>query len=120
MRDFPIDIEAFMANMTPYGVAPVVDPETGEQRRDRDGVPKWKLRLIHDNPTDTRKPEFVEVGITEHGDRLNTKDGPWPTFTTLTGRMWEMNGRSGLSVTADGPITFGQPPTASGGVSQAA
>lgn len=120
MNEYPIDSNRFMSETVTavYGIAPVVDLETGEHRRNRDGIPKWKVRLICE-PVGLngarRKPEFVEVNVACHEHDLDRTKGNWPTFDGLTVRQWSMtNDRGtsfGMSLSAQ-RVTFGPDPTA--------
>ncbi len=63
MRSYPIDLAVIMANIeNVVALDPVVDLDTGEQRRDRNGVLRWKLTVLYKDPS-AFKRELLEIGF---------------------------------------------------------
>ena len=121
MNEYPIDGDRLLGRVTQvYGIDPVVDIESGEHVRDRDGIPKWKIRMIYEGVGPSgqrRKPEFIEVGVACHEHELDRSQGDWPTFADLNVRQWSMTDtygtRHGMSLSAKA-VRFGPHPNAAG------
>ena len=51
MNTYPLDTNVIMANIeSVVALDPVVDMDTGEQRRDRNGVLRWRLTVVYNDP----------------------------------------------------------------------
>ena len=104
MRNIPVDINAFMTNViSPVGFDPVVDFETGEQRRTRDGVPRWRLSVLYQAPR--QRKELVEIGFAAQ-QPPEAEPGAELILAGLSVSYWETTGRngetrSGMSLTVD-------------------
>jgi hypothetical protein len=103
MRNVPVDINTFLTNVqSPVGFDPVVDLETGEHRRNNDGVPRWRLTVLYQEPG--RKRELVEIGFAAD-QPPEAEPGAQLLLRGLTARHWETTNaygtRSGMSLTAD-------------------
>lgn len=96
MDTFPIDTAdmAFVA----VEVVPVLD-DKGRQADDRDGVPKWKVRVLAQGSA-LRKPEVLEVGVASRAEPKLVTMQP-VTFTRLRARSWAQGDRHGISLSAD-------------------
>jgi hypothetical protein len=102
MRTIPVDINAFMASVqSVVALDPVVDYDTGEQRKDRDGVPRWKLTVLFQE--ENRKRELVEVGFAA-ATTPEPSPGAELVLTGLVARHWETTNdygtNSGVSLSA--------------------
>ncbi len=101
-----------MSNVhTPIGFDPVVSYETGEHRRDNNGVLKWKLTVLYQEPG--RKKELVEIGFSA-AETPEAKPDATLIIQGLVARHWENTNQygtsSGITLSAD-TIGF-KPPTA--------
>lgn len=96
MRSYPIDLAAFMPNVeSVVALDPVVDLDTGEQRRDRNGVLRWKLTVLYNDPT-AYKRELVEIGFASPTP-LEPGPGDELMLTGLSGRPWNRQNAYGFS-----------------------
>ena len=103
MRNIPIDIAAFLGNVvSPVGFDPVVNYETGEQRRNNDGLLRWRLTVLYQEPG--RKKELVEIGFAATTPPEATP-GAELILQGLVGRHWENTNEygtsSGVTLSAD-------------------
>ena len=95
MRSIPVDIAAFLANVvTPVGFDPVVDYQTGEHKRNRDGVPRWRLTVLYQEPK--RKKELVEIGFAAV-DPPDAEAGAELILQGLSAKHWETTNEYGTS-----------------------
>ena len=101
MRVIPVDT-ARVGRFQFVAANPKTDQD-GEQMVTDFGVPRWMVQvLLTPLPTDGFQPKatLVEVNISDI-------DAPAPPpltevdFFNLTARPWSMNGRSGISLSAD-------------------
>lgn len=104
MKQIPIDLNEFNDNIKAFiGIEPVVDFDTGEHRKDRDGRAKYRLQLLYKTARQ-RKPDVVEVGFASH-EEPQLHDGTRPAFHGLIGRHWhnenEYGASSGVSLSAE-------------------
>ncbi len=103
MRNVPVDINAFLTNvLSPVGFDPVVDYDTGEHRRTNDGVPRWRLTVLYQEPG--RKKELVEIGFAA-AEPPEAEPGAELLLQGLNARHWEATNAygtaSGITLTAD-------------------
>jgi hypothetical protein len=96
VRSYPIDLGVMMPNIeSVVALDPVVDLDTGEQRRDRNGVLRWKLTVLYNDPS-AYKRELVEIGFA-----AATPPEPGPgdelIITGLSGRPWNRQNSYGFS-----------------------
>jgi hypothetical protein len=96
VRSYPIDSATILANTeSVVALDPVVDIETGEQRRDRNGVLRWKLTVLYNDPGGYKR-ELLEIGFA-----ANTPPEPGPgdelVINGLAGRPWERQNAYGYS-----------------------
>ena len=111
MKNIPVDIAAIMAGIqSVVGLDPVVDYDTGEQRRDRNGVPRWKLTVLYQDGR--RKRELVEIGFAAV-DAPEPSPGAQLVLTGLSARPWENSNEYGFSsgVTLSAETVRFNPPT---------
>lgn len=96
MNTFPIatDVIAHGAEMV-VGIEPVTDFDTGAQKTDKDGTPKWKIQFVYLAPG-ARKRELVEVGFASHKEP-EFAPGSVPVFKGLVGRHWSNENAYGYS-----------------------
>jgi len=96
MDTFPIDTAdmAFVA----VEVVAVLD-EKGRQVDDRDGVPRWRVRVLATGSA-LRKPEVLEVGVASRAEPRLSAMQP-VTFSRLRARSWAQGDRHGISLSAD-------------------
>ena len=104
MRNFPIDINAFMAMLRGVSdIDPVVDRDTGEHRTDRDGVPRWRLEVLVREPGQVRS-QVVHIGFSSRERPVIDHTGEL-VITGLVGRHWENTNQygtsSGVALSAD-------------------
>ncbi len=97
MDTFPVDTAemAFVA----IEVVEVLD-DRGRQAEDKDGVPKWRVRVLAQGAA-LRKPEVLEVGITSRAEPRLAPMAP-VSFIRLRARHWSQGDRSGVSLSAEG------------------
>ena len=96
MRSYPIDLAVIMANIeNVVAFDPVVDLDTGEQRRDRNGVLRWKLTVLYKDPS-AYKRELLEIGFAAP-TALEPGPGDELIMTGLSGRPWERQNGYGFS-----------------------
>jgi hypothetical protein len=103
MRNVPVDINTFQINVIgPVGIDPVTDFETGEHRRTRDGIPRWRLTLLYQEPG--RRKELVEIGFAAPTPP-EAEPGAAVVLTGLVARHWETTNdygtSSGITLSAD-------------------
>lgn len=114
MNRIPVELDRLGAV---HGLA--VNPANGQdgtQRRDRDERPLFKVQVLVTPPPSADgfqpKPSVEEVTV--------AAAGPLPSpmvevsFEGLTARQWEMNGRSGISLSADS-VSYARPARPGGG-----
>jgi hypothetical protein len=96
VRTIPVDIAAFMGKVqSVVALKPVVDFDTGEQRRDRDGTPRWKLTVLYlEDPK--RKLELVEIGFAA-AEAPEPSPGAELVLAGLVGRHWENTNEYGTN-----------------------
>jgi hypothetical protein len=93
---FPIDTADM--TFTAVEVVEVLD-DRGRQAEDKDGVPKWRVRVLAQGSA-LRKPEVIEVGIVSRAEPAVPTMSP-VTFTRLRARAWAQGDRHGISLSAD-------------------
>ncbi len=96
MRSYPIDLGVMMPNIeSVVALDPVVDLDTGEQRRDRNGVLRWKLTVLYKDPS-AYKRELLEIGFASASP---PEPGPGDelVMTGLSGRPWERTNTYGTT-----------------------
>jgi len=87
MRNYPLDTNAIKANtIATVSVDPVVDFNTGEQKRDKDGIPKWRLEILVREPGATRS-EVDHINFAAHEPPTATTPDEM-VLTGLVGRPW--------------------------------
>lgn len=101
MRVIPIDTER-LGDLTVLSVKASTD-QAGVQKVSREDVPMWKVEcLLRPIQTGDFKPkaEVVEVSVPS---RTEPDLEPMSTLlpTGFIARSWEMNGRSGIALSAD-------------------
>lgn len=98
MRNVPVDQHTLMEHVTAVvGIDPVVD-ENGEQRRNGDDLPKWKIYMSRLVPGQRREEVVVGFGA-EHPPEI--LPGSKPFFEGLEAMHWKMdNGSTGLALLA--------------------
>jgi hypothetical protein len=104
MRTIPVDTAALMTNVVgSLGIDPVVDYDTGEHRKNRDGVPRYKLTLLVQEPG--RKKELVEVGFAAAELPEQKAADDQVILQGLVARHWENTNEygtsSGITLSAD-------------------
>ncbi|MCI1833923.1 MAG: hypothetical protein LKI78_03720 [Bifidobacterium tibiigranuli] len=73
------------------------DDGTVSQRVNAAGEPVWAVTVLVQQ--EGARPDLLEVSVSGQRPQL---DPMTPLrFSNLTGRMWEMNGRAGISYSAD-------------------
>lgn len=97
MDSFPIDQAVLDA--TALGVRPDVDRATGAQKADRAGSPRWIIDVLAAGG-EGRAPEVVSVKISASTPPTALVGQP-VRFQGLRARQWAMEGRAGLSVSAE-------------------
>lgn len=101
MQSLPLD-PTRLGTMLALGVAPDVD-QMGAQKADRDGQPAWRIECLH-RPAQTGdfapKPAVEVVKV--HGRQPVVTEMAPIEFVGLVARAWEMNGRSGVALSAEG------------------
>lgn len=87
MRNYPLDINALKAMIiATVSVDPVVEYKTGEHKRDKEGIPKWRLEILVREPGTTRS-EVDRINFSAHEPpQITTPDEL--VLTGLTGRPW--------------------------------
>jgi hypothetical protein len=118
VRTVPVDIPLFLSHVVaPVGIDPVTDFETGEHRRNRDGVPRWKLTVLYQEPG--RKKELVEVAFAAP-TAPEAAPGDQVVLSGLVARHWEATNdygtNSGITLAAD---TIGFQPAGRTGTNRA-
>lgn len=108
MRNIPVDVNR-VGTLLALGVTPDLD-QAGAQKANRDGEPTWKVEVLHRPPHVGEfrpKPSVESVKV---AGRQPVVDEMQPvTFEGLVARPWEMNGRSGVALSADGVAGQGGP-----------
>lgn len=104
MRNIPVDINAFLSKVVgPVGFDPVVDYDTGEHRRNNDGVPRWKLTVLYQDQG--RKKELVEIGFAAPQPPERASESDQLVLQGLVARHWENTNAygtsSGVALSAD-------------------
>jgi hypothetical protein len=100
MNRIPVDQSRM--TLVALSVTPNLD-ESKQQKTDYDGVPVWTIECLH-RPEQTGdfqpKAEVIQVRIPS---RAEPQIEPMSEvlFDGLTARQWSMNGRSGISLSAD-------------------
>ena len=98
----PLD-QARMGTTLVLSVAPDTD-QTGAQKMNGDNVPVWKVETLLKPPAreDGSAPKSETVYVKLAGRTAPQLAEFTPVrFHGLTARMWEMNGKSGISFSAD-------------------
>jgi hypothetical protein len=108
-----LDTATIMANIESIvALDPVVDLDTGEQRRDRNGVLRWKLTVVYNDPASYRR-ELLEIGFA-HPKALEPGPGDQLVMTGLSGRPWQRTNaygfNAGFAVSAE-TVAFQAPNT---------
>ena len=104
MNTYPLDTKLILANIeSVVALDPVVDLDTGEQRRDRNGVPRWKLTVVYNDPGAYRR-ELLEIGFASP-KALEPGSGDELVITGMSGRPWQRQNaygfNSGFAVSAE-------------------
>ncbi len=82
------------------------DPETGEVKTDREGLPVWTVGVAV--RPEGRRTALIEVSVT--GEPKGVLVGQVVSLVGLEAFWWEMNGRAGLAYRAESVVP--QPPAA--------
>lgn len=101
MQTMPLD-PTRLGTLLGLGVEPDVD-DKGVQKTDRDGQPAWKVEVLH-RPAQTgdfTPKAGVELVKIVGRQPVVTEMAPI-TFVGLVARLWEMNGKKGVSLSAEG------------------
>jgi hypothetical protein len=99
LRNIPIDAAA----LGPLPFIQVAEKErrsddgTVSQRVNAAGEPVWAVTVLVQQ--EGAKPELLEVAVSGQRPQLDPMSPL--RFSNLTGRLWEMNGRAGISYSAD-------------------
>lgn len=101
MQTIPVDQTRF-SSMVVISVGPDLDRDN-KPRANRDGEPIWKLQVLF---APEKSGDFEPRATVEF---VKIAGGPEPElhpmqeveFTGLSGRHWSMEGRSGISLSAD-------------------
>lgn len=103
MQSIPVDTNPNrLGALLALGVAPDLD-QTGAQKSDRDGQPMWKVEALHRPPTVGEfKPKPTVETIKIPGRQPVVDEMSPIEFVGLSARPWEFNGRSGVSLSAEG------------------
>lgn len=98
MQFIPVDQTRF-DNVVALGQ---VRPDTDQQgtQKERDGVPVWKVTVLVNTSPD-EKPSVEEVKIPSPSEPSMVAMTP-VVFDDLVAVAWQMNGRAGVSLRADG------------------
>jgi hypothetical protein len=104
VNTYPLDTAVIVANTeSVVALDPVVDFDTGEQRRDRNGVLRWKLTVVYNDPASYRR-ELLEIGFAS-ATAPEAGAGDELVMTGLSGRPWQRQNaygfNSGFSVSAE-------------------
>ena len=94
-RNIPVDATVFDQMVRAViDIVPVTEFDTGEQKRTKDGVPKYRVQLLV--ATGARKPEVLEVNFA--AIQLPEFDpAKRPVFVGLTVSAWENTNEYGTS-----------------------
>lgn len=98
MDSFAIDQGTLGA--TGLGVRPDLDRVAGVQRTDRAGVPRWICDVLAAGG-EGRAPEVLSVKISSPTAPTGLVVGQPIRFGGLRARLWAMEGRAGLAVSAE-------------------
>jgi hypothetical protein len=104
IRNVPVDTAALLANVHGcLGIDPVVDYDTGEHKKNRDGVPRYKAVLVYQLPG--RKRDLIEIGFAASEVPVQTSAEDEIILQGLVVRHWsstnEYGHSSGMSLSAD-------------------
>jgi len=101
MRSLPID-QARTGQFQIIAVTPKLD-QSQDQKRNADGVPQWTIQALNTPPQGDSG--FATKAGLEEVTVAAPKAPEFPPLTSvrfgdLTARSWEMNGRSGVALSA--------------------
>lgn len=102
MRSIPVDTSR-LGDLLVLSVKASTDQEGKQKKKNFDGITMWKIEtLLRLEARGTFKPkaEVVEIGVPS---RTEPDLEPMSTLLPqgLVARSWEMNGRSGIALSAD-------------------
>ena len=109
MQNLPIDTDRLSVPVVVMAPELKTDPETGEVKNDRDGNPVWRVGVAV-AMLGRRKADVIDVStpVKPEGVAIGTP----VRLVNLVARTWDMNGRFGVSFSADG-VTPAVSPAAS-------
>ncbi|MFF3072460.1 hypothetical protein [Kitasatospora sp. NPDC057936] len=118
MKNLPLDA-ARLGSALCVSVEEKTDPDTGQVKADRDGLPVWTVGVAV--RPEGRKTALIEVAVS--GEPVGVEIGQAVRLVGLEAFWWEMNGRMGLSFRAASVVPASAPvrpasaegPRASGG-----
>lgn len=87
------------------------DDGTVSQRVNAVGEPVWAVTVLVQQ--EGAKPDLLEISVS--GERPQLDPMTPLRFSNLTGRMWEMNGRAGISYSAEAVAPAASPVHKTGG-----
>lgn len=96
LKNLPLDA-ARLGVVLCVSVEAKKDPDTGEAKSDRDGVPVWSVGVAV--RPEGRKVALIEVAVA--GEPSGVAVGQNVCLNGLEAFWWEMNGRSGLAFRAE-------------------
>lgn len=101
MQTIPVD-HTRIGSLVVVSVGPDMDREN-KPRANRDGEPIWKLEVLHrpEQTGDFAPRAGVEVVKVTGGPEPDVQPMEEVEFIGLTARHWSMEGRSGISLSAD-------------------
>lgn len=102
MRNFPLD-PARVGTFQVVEIAAKSDGDGG-QKTNRDGIPQWTVQVLN-KPAPTAEGFQPKAGLEEVTITASQEPKASPlsvvTFAGLVARPWDMNGRSGVALSAD-------------------
>lgn len=98
MQFIPVDQDRF-SNVVALGQTRPDADQQGTQK-ERDGVPVWKITVLVNTSPD-EKPSVEDIKVPHSTEPLLTAMTAIE-FDNLTAVAWQMNGRAGVSLRADG------------------
>ncbi|MEU8517392.1 hypothetical protein AB0C76_38330 [Kitasatospora sp. NPDC048722] len=95
LKNLPLDA-ARLGSALCVSVEEKTDPDTGQVKADRDGLPVWTVGVAV--RPEGRKTALIEVAVS--GEPVGVEVGQPVRLVGLEAFWWEMNGRMGLSFRA--------------------
>lgn len=113
MQSIPVDMSRLGTLRCVVEPEPKTDFESGEVKKNRDGLVTWLVGLSV-RQLDSRRTSTIEVAVS--GEPVGLVEGDPVTVTGLTAFVWEQNGRRGTSFRADSivPMDTSAPAAGSG------